>query len=527
MDDAQDKASIEEIKRKLTAEELVEATGETLLLKSDAYKTYTLLCDKDSNYVGYVKCIRCCKIVKHDIHKSGTSHLKTHAVTHVEDKTKDSKDAGKQSKVTSFLTPRKKLSDADHRELLNSMTYFCSKDIRPFAAVEGAGFQRFAQTCIKIGSKYGNISATDILPTRTTVASKCVAETEQCRQALTTQVKQFCASHGIVGVTTDMWQEEYKKINFVAVTVHMLEERRLTSRVLQVYQFPLEQPKTAENIRASLHQMCDFLGIKNMGQQFYFVTDQGSNIKSALNSNNYCRVACACHSISTALKHALPGGPGDKGEDSDELLRLQVAIEDVKTLVRYVKKSGVNALLATTVRQENDTRWNSLLMMVDSVLKSETELKALLRDKNESQRIDSIDFNLLREFQQFLQPLESATKALECDKSPTLHRVVLWQQLLLQKQKHQAFDSELIKQLKTRLFASLTEKFQVGTVHHLALFLHPQFRSLKKLSSTDKLAVHQLARDYIELLKRNDLQAANANSDTHPDSTNTLVKKQY
>ena len=61
-----------------------------------------------------------------------------------------------------------------------------------------------------------------------------------------------------------------------------------------------------------MNKMDDMLGVKDMATRFYFVTDQGRNIKAAL-SNNYQRLPCACHCLSTTLKHVIPDGPGDKG----------------------------------------------------------------------------------------------------------------------------------------------------------------------------------------------------------------------
>jgi hypothetical protein len=46
-------------------------------------------------------------------------------------------------------------------------------------------------------------------------------------------------------------------------------------------------------------------------------------------------------------------------------------------------------------------------------------------------------------------------------------------------------DSELIKQLKPRLADALKLKFALSTIHHLALFLHPQYKALRKLSADD------------------------------------------
>jgi len=85
--------------------------------------------------------------------------------------------------------------------------------------------------------------------------------------------------------------------------------------------------------------MGELFAITDKAQHFYLVTNQGSNIKAALSGKYQC-LACACHVISTSPNHALPGGPGHKGE-SEELQGLSQVIDDVKGLVRYTKKSGL------------------------------------------------------------------------------------------------------------------------------------------------------------------------------------------
>ena len=82
--------------------------------------------------------------------------------------------------------------------------------------------------------------------------------------------------------------------------------------------------------------------------------------------------------------------------------------------------------------------------------------------------------------------------------------VLLWKSVLLNKLHIQPFDSELMKQLKTRLNIALNQKMEITSIHKLALFLHPQYTSLKKLPMDDRLGVHQMARQYIAMLNHND-----------------------
>ena len=502
---------------RLSAGELVALPADSLNVRSSAYSVFLLVCDKEETYTGFVTCTCCKKVIKHDLHLSGTTHLNRHASTHSKATMAQPTTTTSQSKITGFITNKKVISATDVAALRTSLAYFYAADLRPFSAVQGSGFQHLAQTLIGIGSKYGNISAKDILPSRTTVAEVCRAETEVARAELVKVINTYVKRYGIIGVTTDMWQEEYKKKNFVAVTVHMLQSDGMVTRVLTVYQFPFETQKTAENIRLSLNNMAELLSLSDMAVHFYFVTDQGSNIKAAL-SGKYQRLACACHCLSTALKHALPGGPGDQG-NSEELKGLQQTVDEVKALVRYIKKSGLNATLKKSVVQENDTRWNSMLMMLESVIAQETQIKDALQRNGQGHRIEHIDFSLVKQFTAFLQPLKTATKLLEGDSYPTLQHIVLQREKLLQHARPQPLDSPLLTQLKCRLRDSLQTKFEVTGMHNLALFMHPAYKGLRRLSATDRDTVYSMARSYMEML--NNLDNAVVSPSTTATSTQT------
>jgi len=388
------------------------------------------------------------------------------------------------------------LSTTDVAALRTSLAYFCAADLRPFSA-QGTGFQHLAQTLIGIGSKYGNISAKAILPPRTTVADVCRAEAEVARAELVKVINTQVKRYGIIGVMTNMWQKEYKKKTLLQSLFTCYRVGAWLQGSLWCTSF-LEAQKSADNIRLSLNNMAGLLSLSDMAVHFYFVTDQGSNIKAAL-SGKYQRLACACHCLSTALKHALPGGPGDQG-NSAELQGLQQAVDEVKAVVRYIKKSGLNATLKKSVVQENETRWNSMLMILESVIAQETQIKDALQRTGQSHRIEHIDFSLLAQFTAFLQPLKTATKLLEGDSYPTLHHVVLQREKLLQHARPQPLDSPLLSQLKCRLTESLQMKFEVTGMHNLALFMHPAYKGLRRLSATDRGRVYSMARSYVDLL---------------------------
>jgi hypothetical protein len=212
---------------------LTEQPAEKLRLKSAVYQNFSLLCNDKEEYAGYVKCLTCMKIIKHDVHLSGTSHLRNHVASHGAT-VLSTEGASSQCKMTSFITKKKMLSKADTEELRSTLACFCAADLRPFGVVDGIGFQKMAQHFITIGHKYGNVPVSTILPSRTTVAEQCRSEAATHRKLLVERVNQYIRQHGMIGVTTDMWQDDYKKKNYVSVTVHMMERDKNVARVLQV-----------------------------------------------------------------------------------------------------------------------------------------------------------------------------------------------------------------------------------------------------------------------------------------------------
>ena len=95
-------------------------------------------------------------------------------------------------------------------------------------------------------------------------------------------------------------------------------------------------------------------------------------------------------------------------------------------MATYFKKSGLNNKLSISLKQSNDTRWNSVLTLVQSILKTYDEIEKILSDIGQERRLADIDITLLGSLEQFLQPFFDATKALEGDNFPTIHHVYQW-----------------------------------------------------------------------------------------------------
>ena len=131
--------------------------------------------------------------------------------------------------------------------------------------------------------------------------------------------------------------------------------------------FPDER-KTGENIRRELNRQFEEFGIPlEMIHKITFVTDQGSNIIKALETVE--RLNCSAHCINSALRN----GFKEKflSEHGPNILEI---INTTKNLVAYLKGSDLVSWLPKTVHQETDTRLNSKIEMLRSVLTQYDEI---------------------------------------------------------------------------------------------------------------------------------------------------------
>lgn len=119
-------------------------------------------------------------------------------------------------------------------------------------------------------------------------------------------------------------------------------------------------------------------------------------------------------------------------------------------------------------------------------------------------RIQNINTNLLEKIIQFLDPFKKASGDLEGDKFPTVHKAILYQQLLKKHLKKYAdfqiniYNSDeepttnfFLQILGEQSLKLMDSKFQLSNEHEIAVFLSPKFKSLRMFSVNDKARIHQ------------------------------------
>ena len=166
-------------------------------------------------------------------------------------------------------------------------------------------------------------------------------------------------------------------------------------------------------------------------------------------------------------------------------------IETTKNLVAYLKRSGLVSRLPNTVHQETDTRWNSRIEMLRSVLTQYDEIWEILREAQETNRLENYNKHKARDLIDFLELFEEAILVLEGEKKPTLHLVTLWFHKLLQHCEPNTMDNKEIKNVKNAVKNYLETKFHLHDLQKIATFLVPTFRKLRMLTIAEKTLVHE------------------------------------
>ena len=488
--------SIDEIKQLLKNKKLLRHKNSQL--SSEVWNSFEFLNYKDNeNYSGFVICLKCKNPLKHDKKKSGTTHLRNHIIKYC----KQNKLQSQSTKITGFFKSTSSLPSSSKTKLMDGLVAFVANDLRPFKAVEDVGFLKLANTLLEIGAKHGMLGAEEILPSRFSVKREVIKRANAEKRNFGPRIKEAVTKWGMIGLTTDMWSN-LKNQHFMSLTVHFFEDMCLKLAITHVTLF--EEKKTGGNICHKIEFCCQELGLTtdDILNHCYFVTDNASNLKLALAA--YKRIPCSCHVLATVVGNVLQPSrsataalPLD-ASDYDIVDKIEDCLAQCKSVTAFCKRSGMNNQLKKSLKQSCETRWNSILYMLESILDAKNELIEKLDRRGEASRLSGVDIGLVKSLIDFLTPFEKMTKVLEGDGAPTLHKVYQCFCVIERSMKFSPLDSAIVHYLKKQGTLCLQKKFLINDIHLLALFFNPKFKSLTPLTSAEKKKVHCHAQQLIE-----------------------------
>ncbi|GAV00351.1 hypothetical protein RvY_11214 [Ramazzottius varieornatus] len=248
--------------------------------------------------------------------------------------------------------------------------------------------------------------------------------------------------------------------------------------------------KTAEIVGAFLfHKLATIKLLESELNNVIYVTDAGSNVKAAFNLRNkpiLSRITCAGHQLNTSIRNCFNTNP----KSGFVILAAGLPVLDLrneaKSLVDHCKRAAIVKHLKTTLKQEIETRWHSMIDKLASVLSAYDELVVVLLEREEADLLP--DRERIQEMHDLFAPVKSAPETLSASKKPTIHLVIPVYHNLIQHFEHiHPSDHDDIRALQVHALNVFKAKLQPAGIHKMAVFLSPSMKRF--LPESDRVKV--------------------------------------
>uniref|UniRef100_A0A8D8X7K5 Zinc finger BED domain-containing protein 1 n=1 Tax=Cacopsylla melanoneura TaxID=428564 RepID=A0A8D8X7K5_9HEMI len=383
----------------------------------------------------YVKCKKCQKNLKRCGNTTNLSeHLKrAHGIHNADNHNPD--DPGvpgtsSQLQVTPQSLVRKKdiqsflvscrqrdLTSKEREELDLALLKMVCQDFQPLSLVENEGFQQYTiqlqQTILK--NEHGILYKP---PNRKTLTTNLLNR-EFVKHS--SNLREMLKLVNYVSITSDAWTSDSTK-SYLTVTGHFIHNDTLHSYVLATRE--LSKKHTAENIALKIRDIIDEFGIA--AKVVAVVTDNAANMKKCVNDClNKPHFPCTAHTLNLVVEAAI-----------NDSLVLKNTIKKCRKIVAHFKQS-CNAsealrqyqerlnLPVLKLKQDIETRWNSVAIMFDRLIKTRRPLTMAMAElPNTPEVLSHDDWAILEDSVELLQVFVQATEQLSGEKYPTLAMVI-------------------------------------------------------------------------------------------------------
>lgn len=378
----------------------------------------------------------------------------------------------------------KKVSNADKECFLLACSQWVVQDCRPFSIVDGEGFKKVVESLLNIGTKYGNnLDVSDMVPNSRTISRRISDLAEDKRIKIKEELK-IAITSGTASITSDLWTDNFVKRNFLCATFHYMKDLKLKDIVLGIKSMDFQR-STANNVLTKLNTILEDFEVNSM-ENITFVTDRGSNIVKALKDQN--RINCANHLLNNVL---------DSGFNStNELIPF---LDACKKLVKYFKKTSMQHMLSTSLKNYCITRWNSHLNLFQSISNNFFKIQEILSSVNETYRISDINLSVLHALVEVFEKLDIVSRKLQGVNYVTFNYVYLTINTLKTICEERDSDIEVIKALKRNILREMETKYipNLSILHYTACFLYPPTNSCldeSKLNAVTEFCVSEIIK---------------------------------
>lgn len=279
-----------------------------------------------------------------------------------------------------------------------------------------------------------------------------------------------------VAVCLDLWQDKLRKIHYLGATCHYLQrdnetqKLKLHSRVLQLVALDAELPKEATRLYDAVVEILMNYDIYDNIDEITFVTDRGANIVNSVDGHKH--YSCINHYFNNVVKASF--GP---------ISQLKA---DVNRIVKYMKCSGKNVSLSSTLNSFVKTRWNSFYLTLKSLIVVFEEIEPLINPKRKDIKrlFRTLNLRELTEICTFLEQFHLLTVELEYDTQVTAVKVLPSHEVLLKHIETQRTDHSTVHKMKLAAQKYVDDNDVLPKDAAVWAFFDPRFKRMQNFHYT-------------------------------------------
>ena len=312
------------------------------------------------------------------------------------------------------------------KEFVEAVTLFAIESGISFKALSGEGFQNVVNVLNKHSRE--KVKVLD----RRNLARYVTKAHEEIVKEVTGIIKSCKDKMEGVAFTSDIWSSPTME-SFISLTVHWVDQDWYLHRWTPfVKHFP--DRHTGTRIKLKIDDMIGQLGLDDIDTNIlkYVVNDNAANAVLAIKlSPGLIQILCAIHTLQLGIGDTFK-------EASVGPTEMKKVLQKGKYLSNMMKKSGVLThelkeackvvrIPYTTLKNPNDTRWNSSKTNLDSIIKIEKALNHLVSTDRTGQWTEmvfsSAEWRLAKAASKILEIPLKVTKVWEGEKYATINMV--------------------------------------------------------------------------------------------------------
>lgn len=351
-------------------------------------------------------------------------------------------------------------------------------DNQPFSVVQDTGFNRLIKT---LEPRY-------VLPSRKYFSESIVPD---IKEKINAKLAEMLVDVPYLSLTTDIWSSSSAQESLISLTAHWVTaEFNRVAAVLHAHKF--EGSHTGEYICEKLEDMLKNWGISK-ARVHLIIHDNASNMMKGSREAKLPSMGCFAHTLQLVV---------------NEGVLSQRAVIDILAISRKIVGHFKHSTLAYhrlneiqdklsmdnhRLVQDEPTRWNSTLYMLQSIYKQKMALAAYATEYDSISMLTTYQLELVRKIIAVLEPVEEITKLISTDAASASVLIPLLRALEKSLSKHH--DDSGIQTMKSEMLSSLKRRHADVEEHEeliIATTMDPRYKDKFFSKPTTKLLVKKL-----------------------------------